>query len=196
MLCLICDKEKHMALLYGMEHTNHDSDDPKFLGKNIFTNAFPLALANYIDREKGLPIPVVSATVADDGEITTEHTDTNWKDIILTDPKTAVWSFESTYSEYAKYTNDTPNGSDVVVKNKEGKDTSASEIKLGVGPTSGSANKPREKQWCELVIRPASIEQLAFSIARSYGIEQRDTLRKIIVEALGAPQDLSWPSAS
>jgi len=138
----------------------------------------------------------VSATVADDGEITTEHTDTNWKDIILTDPKTAVWSFESTYSEYAKYTNDTPNGSDVVVKNKEGKDTSAFEIKLVVVPTSGSANKPREKQWCELVIRPASIEQLAFSIARSYGIEQRDTLRKIIVEALGAPQDLSWPSAS
>jgi len=42
-----------MALLYGMEHTNHDSDDPKFLGKNIFTNAFPLALANYIDRERG-----------------------------------------------------------------------------------------------------------------------------------------------
>lgn len=56
-----------MALLYGMEHTNHDSDDPKFLGKNIFTNAFPLSLANYIDREKKLPIPVVSATVTDDG---------------------------------------------------------------------------------------------------------------------------------
>ena len=185
-----------MALLYGMERTNHDSDDPKFLGKNIFTNAFPLSLASYIDGEKGLPIPVVSATVTDDGEITTHHTDTNWEDIIGTDPETAVWNFESTYGEYAKYTNATPNGSDVVVKNKKGKDTSAFEIKLVVVPTSGSADKPREQQLCELVIRPASIEQLAFSIARSYGIEQRDTLRKIIVDALGTPQDLNWSSAS
>lgn len=185
-----------MALLYGMEHTNHDSDDPKFLGKNIFTNAFPLSLANYIDREKGLPIPVVSATVTDDGAITTQHTDTAWEDIIGTDPKTARWNFETTYTEYAKYTNVTPNGSDVVVRDTNGEDTSAFEIKLVVVPTSGSARKPREKQWCELVIRPASIEQLAFSIARSYGIEQRDTLRQIIVDALGTPQDLNWSSAT
>jgi len=36
---------------------------------------------------------------------------------------------------------------------------------------------------------------LAFSIARSYGIEQRVTLRQIIVDALGTPQDLDWSSA-
>ena len=184
-----------MALLYGMEHTNHDSVNPKFLGKNIFTNAFPLSMANYIDREKKLPIPVVSAAVTDDGTITTQHTDTAWEDIIGTDPKTAEWNFETTYREYAKHTNVTPNGSDVVVRDAGGADTSAFEINLVVVPTSGSSRKPREKQWCDLVIRPASIEQLAFSIARSYGIEQRDTLRQIIVDALGTPQDLDWSSA-
>lgn len=37
--------------LYGLEHANHEFDgsDPKAFGKNIFTNAFPLALLVYMD---------------------------------------------------------------------------------------------------------------------------------------------------
>lgn len=106
-----------MALLYGMERTNHNSDDPKFLGKNIFTNAFPLSLANYIDRERKLPIPVVSAAVTDDGAITTQHTDTAWKDIIGSDPKTAEWNFET--QAQRKDPND-PKLDDLIILNREG----------------------------------------------------------------------------
>lgn len=58
-----------MSLLYGMQNASHDSTSRKFLGKNIFTNAFPLSLANYIHLERGLDIPVVSATVGRDKEM-------------------------------------------------------------------------------------------------------------------------------
>ena len=179
-----------------MENANHDSTKPSFLGKNIFTNAFPLSLANYIDRERDLPIPVVAALVTDKNNIATQHIDTAWQSIIGTESKSAYWHFETTYADYEQYTFASPNASDVVVRNSQGEDTSAFEIKLVVVPTSGSAQRNRDKQWCELVIRPASIEQLAFSIARSYGIQQRDELREIIVDALGTPQDLNWSSAA
>lgn len=180
-----------MSLLYGMENASHDSNSKKFLGKNIFTNAFPLSLANYMHRERGLSIPVVTAYV-ENGLIKTRHVKTPWDKIINADPSTARWNFEHTYDEYRKYTRDTPNGSDVVVADKSGNHRSAFEIKLVVVPTSGSAHRKKEKQLCELVIRPASIEQLAFSIARSYGTGQRDELRRIIVNALKTPQDIVW----
>lgn len=49
-----------------MENASHDSNSKKFLGKNIFTNAFPLSLANYMHRERDLSIPVVTAYVEEE----------------------------------------------------------------------------------------------------------------------------------
>lgn len=86
--------EHLVSLLYGMQNASHDSTSRKFLGKNIFTNAFPLSLANYIHLERGLDIPVVSATVGAGGEIETEHVPTPWPVIINADPATARWQFE------------------------------------------------------------------------------------------------------
>lgn len=68
------------SLLYGMHNASHDPTKPKFLGKNVFTNVFPLSLTNYMHLERGLNIPVVTAVVDEGGRVSTEHVPTAWPD--------------------------------------------------------------------------------------------------------------------
>lgn len=42
------------------------------------------------------------------------------------------------------------------------------------------------------MVRPPTIEQLAFSIAHSYGTARRVELMDLIVSALGKPNDYKW----
>lgn len=89
------------------------------------------------------------------------------------------------------------NKSDVVVIDRiSGEHRRPLEIKLVVVPTSGTSRAPREKQSCEIVTRPPTIEQFSFSIAHSYGEPRRYELQEIIREAIGQPNDLSWSDQS
>lgn len=47
--------------LYGLDHASHDFSESSSLGKNIFTNAFPLSLAQYLATVRKLPIPLIKA---------------------------------------------------------------------------------------------------------------------------------------
>lgn len=179
---------------YGLAG-NHDFADPKTLGKNVFTNAFPLSLAQYLDREKRLEVPLITAVETRKGEVVTNQVLTPWREVINTDPDQAKFLFETIFDGFDAYTHTSANKSDAVVTDRAGRHRRALEIKLVVVPTSDTAKLDREKQTCELVVRPPSIEQLAFSIARSFGPESRYEILEIINEALIHPLDFNWQDA-
>ncbi|WP_018659194.1 HindVP family restriction endonuclease [Allofustis seminis] len=179
-------------LIYGLENASHDFTQPESLGKNIFTNAFPISLAQYLSNFKQVSIPVIKATLNDDNKIITEHEHLQWNEIIGTDSTTANFLFEETYNGYKPYTNSIPNKSDIVISDENEVHTRALEVKLMVVPNSQTANKPHDEQSCELVVRPPSIEQLAFSIANSYGQSRRSELLRLISASLVTPMDYHW----
>lgn len=181
-------------LLYGLEHASHDFRKPESLGKNIFTNAFPLSIAQYLSIKRGLGIPLVKAELRD-GRLTTAHHMSEWRELLGTDPSNTYFHFEGVYSGYGAYTHSQAgaNKSDVVACARPSLAHSRPlEIKLVVVPTSGTASRPRHEQSCEIVVRPPTVEQIAFSIAHSYGVDRRALLQDIIGEELAQPNDYEW----
>lgn len=179
-------------LLYGLGNASHDFSKPESLGKNIFTNAFPLAIAQYLAIERGLPIPLIKA-VTKNGRLSTVHDPADWQQVIGTDPANAHFQFEGVFEGYNAYTHTSANKSDVVALERPSMEHSRPlEIKLVVVPTSGTANKSRADQSCEIVVRPSTVEQIAFSIAHSYGVSRRAALQDIIRTELGQPNDYKW----
>lgn len=179
--------------LYGLDHASHDFSEASSLGKNIFTNAFPLSLAQYLATKRKLPIPMIKATLDSADRLSTEHVMTAWSEIIGTEPDRASFEFEGVYSGYSNYTHTNANKSDaVVIERGTGKHLRPLEIKLVVVPTSSTAKRDRKDQSCEIVVRPPTVEQLAFSIAHSYGQARRMELMELIVSELGQPNDYKW----
>lgn len=179
--------------LYGLDHASHDFSEASSLGKNIFTNAFPLSLAQYLATKRKLPIPMIKATLDSADRLSTEHVMTAWSEIIGTEPDRASFEFEGVYSGYGNYTHTNANKSDaVVIERGTGKHLRPLEIKLVVVPTSSTAKRDRKDQSCEIVVRPPTVEQLAFSIAHSYGEVRRMELMELIVSELGQPNDYKW----
>lgn len=180
------------SFLYGLENSNHDFTVEKSFGKNIFTNAFPVALAAYID-DKGLGQNYISARVEDDSSISVEHGLVPLGDLIGVAHRDAFWAFEDSFSGYDILSTGVANRSDLVVKSLSGKnELSAFEVKLVAAPTSGTADRPREQQSCEIVVRPPTIEQMCFSIASSYGFDRHHDIGDMIAAKLGSPMDYQW----
>lgn len=162
------------------------------MGKNIFTNALPLALANYLHFERQLPLSQIAAVTRADGSICTEHNLRSWLDIVEVPSGMLRFDFETVFSGYGPFTHSQANKSDVVISEIGGEHKRALEIKLVVTPTSGTARKPRNEQSCEIVVRPPSIEQLAFSIAHSFGTDRIAQLANLLIGALNHPHDFQW----
>lgn len=142
------------SYMYGLRNSNHDFTKAKSFGKNIFTNAFPIALAVYMDKELGLEPNYISAG-ENNGVPTISHDTKPLTDLIGIDPGNAYWSFEDSFSGYDTYATGSANRSDLVVKDdKTGDELSAFEVKLVAAPTSGTANRERDQQSCEIVVRP------------------------------------------
>ncbi len=186
-------RELSLPSFYGLEHSNKDFSKEDSYGKNTFTTAFPIALSAYAATERKLPMNYIKAVQKTDGAISTEQVLVPLSSILGIDPRFAYYSFEDSFSGYDAYAVNTANRSDIVVKdNRNGKEICALEVKLVAIPTSSSSNKPIEKQSCELVVRPPSIEQLCFSVAASYGKARRQEIGDIIVASLGNPIDYEW----
>ncbi|NLZ99534.1 MAG: HindVP family restriction endonuclease [Clostridiaceae bacterium] len=181
--------------LFGMEQASHDFSSPDSLGKNIFTNAFPIAVAQYLSNYRKLCIPVIKAK-CEQNAIFTEHELASWENIIGTDPDDAHFLFEEIYSGFRRYTDNDPNKSDLVVADTKGNHCRPFEVKLVVVPNSQTATRSHEEQSCEIVVRPPTVEQLAFSLANSYGAERRTELLDIITDCLGRPMDYQWSNES
>ncbi|MGP9722925.1 HindVP family restriction endonuclease [Corynebacterium sp. AOP40-9SA-29] len=183
-----------MTYLYGLENANKDFTKQKSYGKNTFTNAFPLALTQYLAKEKGLPVSVIRATVGEDGHPTTEHVKIPWQDIIHTEPSNAYFQFEAGFEPYRQYTNaESIQPSDVVIfDNTTREPLHPLELKLVVVPNSGTAHRQRKEQACEIVSRPPTIEQIAFSIAYGYTSTRRYEMQTLLQQELGLPNDFEW----
>lgn len=179
--------------LYGLVNSNHNFTQEKSFGKNIFTNAFPVALAVYMYERLSLDPNYLTACVSPQGEPAVSHSTQPLEQLLKMDPAKAFWSFEDSFSGYDAFATGSANRSDLVVKNAEtNEEVSAFEVKLVAAPTSGTANKPREQQSCEIVVRPPTIEQMCFSIASSYGADRRHDIGDMIADTLVSPMDYRW----
>lgn len=180
------------SYLYGLEYATHNFSEERSFGKNIFTNALPISLAMYLSDEMGLEPGWVKA-ISCGNRLGIQHETKPLPNIIGTAPEEAFWGFEEGFDGYNRYATGQVNKSDIVVKNRfTGEETSAFEVKLTVVPTSNTANKERDEQSCELVVRPPSIEQLCFSIAAGYGPDRRHDIGDIIAKHLRYPMDYEW----
>lgn len=184
--------ELKKSFLYGLDHASHDFTREKSFGKNIFTNAFPVSLAAYMSEELGLEPNYIRASVSG-SDLGVEHTTMPLEKLIGSPLEDAFWAFEDSFSGYDELATGTANRSDLVVRNiKSKKETRAFEVKLVAAPTSGTAEREREQQSCEIVVRPPTIEQMCFSIAASYGVERRHDIGDMIAERLEHPMDYEW----
>lgn len=185
------------SYMYGLGHSNHDFTCERSFGKNIFTNAFPVALSVYMESELGLRPNYISVVAEDDGNLGIVHTTRSLHELIGVEPENAFWSFEDSFAGYDAYATGAANRSDLVVKDRRtGKELSAFEVKLVAAPTSGTAERKRCQQSCEIVVRPPTIEQMCFSIASSYGESKRHEIGDTIATALQHPMDYRWDDES
>lgn len=183
----------NMSFFFGLEHSNKDFETEEAFGKNTFTTAFPVALANYLAEARQLPMNYIVASVDADGNPTTQRIDAPLSEIWGCEPASAYFGFEDSFEGYTRYATGEANRSDLVVRNAAtDEEVSAFEVKLVAVPTSGTAQADREHQCCELVVRPPSIEQLCFSVAASFGPERRQEIGDSIVSLLRNPIDWSW----
>lgn len=185
------------SYLFGLEHANHrfDGSDEASFGKNIFTNAFPLALLSYLDSLGLGPMYVEAVCDQATGGLSSKCSETTFDEVIGCSSKEAEWLFEHSFDGYSRFATKEANCSDVVVRSvSTGEQVRALEVKLVTVPNSATALKPRDNQSCEIVIRPPSIEQLCFSMAASFGEKKRHELGDIITEELGRPMDYRWES--
>ena len=180
--------------LFGMEQASHDFSSPDSLGKNIFTNAFPIAVAQYLSNYRKLCIPVIKAK-CEQNAISTEHELASWENIIGTDPDDAHFCLK-------KFTADSEDIQIMILIKAisllqiQRNHCRPFEVKLVVVPNSQTATRSHEEQSCEIVVRPPTVEQLAFSLANSYGAERRTELLDIITDCLGRPMDYQWSNES
>lgn len=188
-----CTDMPNESFLYGLEKSNHDFTKEKSFGKNIFTNAFPISLSMYMAKELNLKPNYLKAAIGSDGIPVVQHTFESLDSILDTTLDKASWAFEDSFSGYDRYATGTVNRSDLVVRNSDTeKQTRAFEVKLVAAPTSGTANRKREEQSCEIVVRPPTIEQMCFSIVASFGPKRRHDIGDIIANCLKRPMDYNW----
>lgn len=178
----------------GMKYTNrHDLYD--LMSKNNFTTEAPLIFATFIHRELNKGPMMIKAVQEDDGSLATCVEQESLTSILGVDPDCASFSFETSYEGYDRFAlNQHAHRSDVVVLDRSTEEhKSAFEVKLCVIPNSSTAEKPLNKQSLEIIVRPSTIEQLAFSIADTYGRQGRQELNGLLVEKLGGNvQGYQW----
>jgi hypothetical protein len=176
-----------------LKKSNHDFGIEKSWGKNIFTNAFPVAVAQYQSIELGLDPILIRAVSGDADDINIVQCPTSWREILQAEPSAAEFLFETRFQPYGEYTSDRGfNPSDVVVADETGAHKRAFEIKLTAVPDSATYAKPKAEQSSEIVARPLMIEQLAVSIAHSFGTARRVDLRELIKNHLRSPQQAKF----
>jgi hypothetical protein len=179
------------ASLYGLNKSNRDFGLPSAWGKNVFTNSFPVALAQYMHNREIAPV-LISAVHTPARRLSTEQRECSFDEIFNVDPLEARFLFETSFEPHSAYTRGSPEKSDVVVADASGQHRRALEIKLTTVPDSASAHKPHDQQACELVARPLMIEQLAVTICASYGPARKSVLNELLNEALVHPASMPW----
>lgn len=149
--------------LFGISSSNRDFRKAENWGKNIFNNAFPAALACYMQHKGLQPIYL---TLNDKAGLNTSSITT--EDIFALSPlnPNIYFSFESDFVPYQPLVvNNLPRADLVIIDQSTGLCTRSIEIKLTALPDNSTATLAENNYGCEIVVRPDTIVYMALSIA-------------------------------
>ena len=149
--------------LFGIEHTNRP--DMQHWTKNCFNSSFPTALACFMMEHD---IPAIYAKLAVvEGELKVVCEEIPIRELFNCGnkhPGELEFDFEAKFEPYQRFSFDSIDGIDLVVRDLQGNYLAPVEVKLTVLPTSATANKPEDEWGSEIVVRTATTSYCAFSI--------------------------------
>lgn len=172
--------------LFGISNSNRDFRKEKNWGKNIFNNAFPVALACYMDSQELQPV-----YLSLDSNKGIHHGYIEVAELFGISPNDdeIFFAFESDYTPYRSLVDDGLPRADLVVQNDDaGLCTSSLEIKLTALPDNSTYDLSDEQFGTELVVRPDTIVYIALGIAYAFK-DQKEVLSKQLQEI---PTILDW----
>lgn len=167
--------------LFGIDKSNKDFTKKENWGKNTFNNAFPVALANYMER-KG--IDPVFLSLNEKGQV--KHSYIKVKKLFGKSPESSElkFDFEVPFSPYEKFCKGSPPKTDLVVFDVSAANSPLMplEIKLTALPDNSTAESSNESDYgSELVIRPDTIVYAALALASRFS-EQKEDLKKLLAK--------------
>jgi hypothetical protein len=177
-----------MPGLYSLVNTkcNRDFTKAQSWGKNIFNNAFPIALTCYMDTHEIAPVYL---TLGEKLNVT--HSFITPAELFRKNPQDpeTYFAFESDFTPYRSLViGSLPRADVVVLDNNTGQCTSGLEIKLTALPDNSTYNLSENRYGCELVMRPDTIVYLALNIAYEFR-EKREALHLALA---GIPPINDW----
>ena len=149
--------------LFGIKHSNRSED--AHWSKNCFNSSFPASTACYM-LANGLPAIYIHLAIVN-GKPTVVTSEIPVSDVFNCKGRQAedlCFSFESVYGPYQKYSFDTIDVIDLVIKDLDGNFLSPLEVKLTVLPDNTTYKRPEEKWGSEMVIRSATTSYCALGM--------------------------------
>lgn len=187
-------KDNHPRL-YGIKDSNRDFAQQSGWGKNVFNNAFPVALLCYMDSLQRKPVYL--KLDKETKEISRDYVSV--KEVFGIDPNSTNLSFqfERTFTPYSYSVSDPLPRIDLITLKLDPDRQSIVflrdlEIKLTALPDHSTFNKDEDMHSCELVIRPDTIVYLALRLIDKLGFSQ-DIVNKTLLSLDKAIVDWSNP---
>ena len=158
--------------LFGIKHSNRTVND--HWGKNCFNSSFPTSLACYMLANDIPAIYNKLETVS--GSLKVVASKIPLSEVFNSKslkPDDLSFNFESKYEPYQKYSFDTIDSIDLVVKAVDERFLSPLEIKLTVLPTANTSHLSENEWGCELVVRSATTSYCALGMFDSVNKDSR-----------------------
>lgn len=167
------EKQDIPSGLFGIKHSNRTTE--MHWGKNCFNSSFPTAVACYM-LSNNIPAIYNKLQIVED-QLQVVATEVSICDVFNSGSLThdcLDFHFESRFEPYQKYSFDTIDGIDLVVKSTSGSFLAPLEVKLTVLPDS-TTYKKSEKEWgCEMVVRSATTSYCALGMFDSVSDRPKD----------------------
>lgn len=164
--------------LFGIVHSNRTPDD--HWGKNCFNSSFPTAMACYMMANN---IPAIYIHLNEKMQVVADTIPIEQVFGCSTkETKDLSFQFETVYEPYQKYSFDTIDGIDLVVKDTKHRFLAPVEIKLTVVPDNSTFEKSEREWGAEMVIRSATTSYCALGMFDSVANEAR-AIREIFEPA-------------
>ncbi|MNU36421.1 HindVP restriction endonuclease [compost metagenome] len=179
---------------------NYTGKRPEELySKGIFTNSFPIALANWMDT-KGIQPRYVEGRIGNAAHLEVNLRDA--RDIFDgIDPGTLHFDFEKPYEPFSKLHSEEESRKltkmDVVASDPlfSGRQIKGLENKLTVVPDSSTHLLPEEQHAPEMVLRPASVAAACSSLYLSMSEDTKNSLR-LLYKTLKLSSIRDWTNES
>jgi hypothetical protein len=170
--------------LFGIKHSNREAS--KHWGKNCFNSSFPASVACYMLANN---IPAVYNHLENiNGELRVVASEISLREVFQCGDLSLAdldFQFESRFEPYQKYSFNTIDAIDLVMRSVDGRFLTPLEVKLTVLPTSGTAMLDEEQWGCELVVRSATTSYCALGMFDAVSAKQ-SAVREIFEEACGS----------